>query len=150
MTLTLQEQLALDELMAAVPKPAAEPVDLLEGITGVSAETWKQRLFQVAQKKDSLELAFVEWAGRNPMDAAFVFLGAAAAAFYQAEKDENPKVQTYTDAFYYIATSASVGYADIFAVTQTGKAIAALVMIVGPSLAARVLDRPTRPTQPSS
>jgi 3-polyprenyl-4-hydroxybenzoate decarboxylase len=144
MTMTPQEQHALDELMAAVPKPAAGPIGLLEGITGASGQAWKERLLQVLHKKDSLELALVEWAGRNRMDAAFVFLGAAAAAFYQAEKDENPKIRTYVDAFYYIATCASVGYADIFAVTQTGKSIAALVMIVGPSLAARVLDRPTQ------
>ena len=45
-------------------------------------------------------------------------------------------------AFYYITTCASVGYADVFAVTQPGRAIAALVMIIGPALTNRVLDRP--------
>lgn len=149
MTLTPQEQQSLDELMAAVPKPTAGPIDLLEGITGVSAQAWRERLLQVLQKKDALELAFLQWAGHNHMDAAFAFLGAAAVAFFRAEKDENPKIRTYIDAFYYIATCASVGYADVFAVTQTGKSIAALVMIIGPSLAARVLDRPTAPAQRS-
>jgi hypothetical protein len=70
------------------------------------------------------------------------FLAASSAAFYAAEKDQNPRIKTYIDAFYYISTCASVGYADIFAATQTGRAIAALVMIVGPALAARSLDRP--------
>ena len=76
------------------------------------------------------------------MDAAFEFLGAAALAFYLAERGVNPKVETYVDAFYYIATCASVGYADIFAATQAGRAIAALVMVVGPALAAKALERP--------
>jgi hypothetical protein len=71
-------------------------------------------------------------------------LGGAALAFYQAEKGVNPKIETFTDAFYYISTCASVGYADIFAQTQTGKAIASFVMIIGPALAAKSLDRPGR------
>jgi hypothetical protein len=54
----------------------------------------------------------------------------------------NPKITSYVDAFYYIATCASVGYADIFAATQTGRAIAAMVMIVGPALTSRALDKP--------
>ena len=78
----------------------------------------------------------------NPLDAAVTFLAAASYAFYVAEKDVNPKIKTYIDAFYYISTCASVGYADIFAATQTGRAIAGLVMIVGPALTNRALDRP--------
>jgi hypothetical protein len=37
----------------------------------------------------------------------------------------------HIDAFY-ISICASVGYADIFAATQMGRATVALVMIVGP------------------
>ena len=69
-------------------------------------------------------------------------MGAAALAFFQAERGINPKINSYMDAYYYISTCASVGYADVFAVTQMGKAIAALVMTVGPALAAKALDRP--------
>ena len=43
--------------------------------------------------------------------------------FYWAESGANPSVQTYWDAVHYIATSLSVGYANIFPVTQAGKAI---------------------------
>lgn len=141
MTLSQLEVQALDELMSYVPAPTA-PVadDLLASITGVSSAEWKRRLLAMLAKKDALETEWVGWANRRPIDAAFTFLGSAALAFYQAEKEANPKIATYTDAFYYIATCASVGYADIFAVTQTGKAIAALVMIVGPSIAAKVLE----------
>ena len=76
------------------------------------------------------------------MDASLEILGVASWAFYEAEKDANPRVTSYVDAFYYISTCASVGYADIFAVTQAGRAIAALVMIVGPALTANSLNRP--------
>jgi hypothetical protein len=159
MTLSLEETRALDALIEAMPamraqqqavdsakSPVAELAsqaedgDLLAGLTGVPTSEWKARLMGLLSRKGELQTQFLRWAGGNPMDAAFVFLGTAAAAFYQAERTENPKIKTYTDAFYYIATCASVGYADIFAVTQSGKSIAALVMIVGPSLAARVLD----------
>jgi hypothetical protein len=76
-----------------------------------------------------------------PLDAVFEFLATASLAFYTTEKDANPKIKTYVDAFYYIATCASVGYADVFAVTQTGRSIASLVMIVGPALTSRSLER---------
>jgi hypothetical protein len=63
-----------------------------------------------------------------------------AAAFYWAEAGQNPAVRTYWDALHYIATSLSVGYANIFPVTAIGKAIGAVVMMVGPALSARALD----------
>jgi hypothetical protein len=142
MSLSPIQQQALDELFAQIAaRPAPEP-DLLAGLTGVSLEDWKRRLFNVVKTKDALELSFIDWVGRKPLDATLTFLGGAAMAFYRAERDVNPKIQSYTDAFYYISTCASVGYADIFAMTQTGKAIASLVMIVGPALAAKSLDRP--------
>lgn len=141
MALSQLESQALDELMAHMPAPSVPAADdLLASITGVSSTEWKRRLLMMLSKKDVLESEWVRWANRRPLDAAFTFLGSAALAFYQAEKDANPKVATYTDAFYYIATCASVGYADIFAVTQTGKAVAALVMIVGPSIASKILE----------
>jgi hypothetical protein len=64
----------------------------------------------------------------------------AAAIFYAAEEGENPGVKTYIDALHYIATSLSVGYANIFPVTQMGKLIGAVVQMVGPALSARALD----------
>ena len=64
----------------------------------------------------------------------------ASALFYWAEAAENPAVRTYWDALHYVATSLSVGYANIFPVTAMGKAIGAVVMMVGPALSARVLD----------
>lgn len=146
--LTPVQQQALDLLFTtsvtnSPPPPEAPPASgFLQTWLGISeaqlTETWQGLL----AKKDRLEGAFIDWAEQNPLDAVFSFLGTSAIAFYRAEKDVNPRINTYVDAFYYIATCASVGYADIFAVTQTGKAIAALVMVVGPALADRSINRP--------
>ena len=68
------------------------------------------------------------------------FVSTCAALFLLAEEGHNPQVKTYIDALHYIATSLSVGYANIFPVTQMGKAIGAVVMMVGPALSAKVLD----------
>jgi hypothetical protein len=64
----------------------------------------------------------------------------ASALFFAAEHGENPQVQTYWDAFHYIATSLSVGYANIFPTTPMGKLIGGVVMMVGPALSARALE----------
>jgi hypothetical protein len=69
------------------------------------------------------------------------FVCTAAALFFCAEEGRNPAVRTYFDALHYIATSLSVGYANIFPVTQAGKAIGAMVQMVGPALSAKALDR---------
>ena len=65
---------------------------------------------------------------------------AGAAAFFWAEAGHNDSVKTYWDALHYIATSLSVGYANIFPVTPLGKTIGALIMMVGPALSARALE----------
>lgn len=149
--LTTEQQEALDQLFKQVPNghgpgtavPGSSALsDLLEVWLGISGEQVQKYLDLLFQQRDTWEGRFLTWAEGNPMEAAFGFLGAAAAAFYAAERVENPKIKTYIDAFYYIATCASVGYADVFAVTQRGKAIAALVMVVGPGLADRALNRP--------
>ncbi|MCL4263230.1 MAG: hypothetical protein KJ069_08445 [Anaerolineae bacterium] len=149
--LTTEQQEALDQLFTQVPNGqgpgTAVPIpsflsDLLQTWLGVSGEQAQGYLTALLRQRDTWEGHFLNWAEGNPMEAAFGFLGAAAAAFYAAERVENPKIKTYIDAFYYIATCASVGYADVFAVTQRGKAIAALVMVVGPGLADRALNRP--------
>ncbi len=147
MTLTPEQQQALDQLFAHVPQPsngqsAPAPVDFLQTWFGVSGSELKAKLMALFDKKDAFESRLLDLVEHNPLDAAVTFLAAASYAFYVAEKDVNPKIKTYVDAFYYISTCASVGYADIFAATQTGRAIAGFVMIVGPALAARSLDRP--------
>jgi hypothetical protein len=139
MTLTREQALALEALLDRRPPNAAWLAWL--GLSERDLQTgWRALRAQAA----GLESAVVAWSERNPLEALFQFIAAAALAFYAAEKGANAKIQTYVDAFYYIGTCASVGYADIFAVTQTGRAVAALVMMVGPALAARALDRPAR------
>jgi hypothetical protein len=83
-----------------------------------------------------------EVARRDPMDANLGFVLGASALFYLAEKDQNPKVKTFFDALVYVTTCMSVGYADIFARTETGKLIGSIVMTVGPALSGTFLDPP--------
>lgn len=146
MALNSEQQQALDELFVHVPPSstgsgAAQP-DFLQTWFGVSGSDLKAKLLTLFDRKNEFESRLLDLVESNPLDAAVTFLAGASYAFYMAEKDVNPKVKTYVDSFYYISTCASVGYADIFAATQAGRAIAALVMIVGPALAARSLDRP--------
>jgi hypothetical protein len=147
MTLTPEQQQALDALFAYVPQPsngqrAPAQADFLQTWFGVSGGDLVAKLRALFDKKDAFESRLLDLVEHNPLDAAVTFLAGASYAFYLAEKDSNPRIKTYIDSFYYISTCASVGYADIFAATQTGRAIAAFVMIVGPALAARSLDRP--------
>ncbi len=141
MSLTPEQQQALNDLFAQVPRPDEQP-DALQTWFGISGKELKAKLLTQFDKKNEFEQRLLDLVESNPLDSAVMFLTASAAAFYQAEKGVNPKVKTYIDAFYYIATCASVGYADIFAATQAGRAVAGLVMIVGPALTNRALDRP--------
>jgi hypothetical protein len=152
MALNAAQQRALDALFAQVDAPvSAAPArngfgltQVLSMLSGLPEASITERVDAIGARMDAIELSFVDWAERRPLDAVMTVLGGAALAFYQAEKGVNPKIETFTDAFYYISTCASVGYADIFAQTQTGKAIASFVMIIGPALAAKSLDRPGR------
>lgn len=108
---------------------------------GISQDDLSGMLAGWLAPKKQIEQQFLTWTERNPLDAALEFLLASSWLFFLAEKETNPKVHTFIDAFYYIATCASVGYADIYATTQTGRGVASLVMIVGPALTNRALER---------
>jgi voltage-gated potassium channel len=90
----------------------------------------------------SLKKALREGVTRDPLDALVVTVLGGSFLFYLAEKDENPKVTTYLEALVYVSTCLSVGYADIFARTPAGRAIATAIMTVGPAMAAKALDPP--------
>ncbi|MCI0617109.1 ion channel [bacterium] len=92
-------------------------------------------------KGRKIEDRFLELMSRNPMEALLLFLIGGSMIFYNAERHINPKIRTYWDAFYFISTCASVGYADVFAQTQTGKIVSGILNTFGPSLTARLLDR---------
>jgi voltage-gated potassium channel len=96
---------------------------------------------------ETLKNALREGVARDPLDALVVTVLGGSFLFYMAEKDENPKVRTYWDALVYISTCLSVGYADIFARTQAGQAIATAIMTVGPAMAAKALDPPSAQAQ---
>ncbi len=147
MTLTPAQEQALDQLIdqmrQAQPEstPAPQP-DMLQTWLGVSQTDLREKIFALLGQRDEYEKRFLDWVNANPLEANVEFLGLASWAFYQAEKGANPKIKTYIDAFYYISTCASVGFADMFAATQTGRTIAAIVMMIGPSLTGRALNYP--------
>ena len=147
MALTHAQEQALDQLVAQMRQahsnaaPAPQP-DMLQTWLGISQADLRERIFALLGQKDEYEKRFLDWVNANPLEANVEFLGLAAWAFYQAEKGVNAKIQTYVDAFYYISTCASVGFADMFAVTQAGRTIAGIVMMIGPSLTGRALNYP--------
>ncbi len=143
MALTQEQEQALDQLLACIhPSQAQIKPDLLKAWLGISGGDIKTALLSLLSQKDSYERSLLDWVEKNPLDATLEFLGVTAWAFYQAEKGQNPKIKTYIDALYYITTCASVGYADIFAATQPGRAIASLVMTIGPAITNAALTRP--------
>ena len=88
------------------------------------------------------------FAKNDPLDSLAAVVLGGAYLFYLAEKGKNPKVRTFYDALLFISTCLSVGYADVFAQTNAGKAIASFVMTFGPSLSARALDAPEKTSAP--
>jgi voltage-gated potassium channel len=86
---------------------------------------------------------------QDPFDVTMVTVFGGAFLFYVAEKDHNPKVRSYFDALVFISTCLSVGYADVFARTPAGKAIAAAVMTVGPALSGAIFEEAKAPTGPA-
>ncbi|APR84633.1 Hypothetical protein A7982_09982 [Minicystis rosea] len=79
---------------------------------------------------------------RDPLDSLAATVLGGSYLFYLAEKGKNPKVASFWDALVFITTSLSVGYDDVFARTDAGKAIASFVMTFGPTLSSRALDAP--------
>jgi len=106
---------------------------LLLGVgSGKPPEQWLQSAHGYLRDKQA----------EDPMNAVVSTVLLGAAAFYAAERGVNPKVTSYYDALVYVSTNLSVGYSDIFAKTEAGKAIASALMTYGPALAARVFDQP--------
>lgn len=89
-----------------------------------------------------LKTALREAVANDPLDALVVTVLGGSFLFYLAEKDENPKCQTFWDALVYVSTCMSVGYADVFARTDAGKAIATAIMSIGPAMTGMALEAP--------
>lgn len=83
-----------------------------------------------------------------PIDELSALVTWSAALFYWADNGVNDGVKDYWDALHYIATSLSVGYANIFPVTPLGKTVGSIVQMVGPALSARALDGNDPPAEP--
>lgn len=116
--------------------------DLFYVFTGISGSRITAALNEAINKRGDLHTRLAGQLARYPIESLTGFLLSASVAFYLAERGVNPKIQTFVDALYYISTCMSVGYADVFAQTQTGKLIATLVMTLGPALTGSALDPP--------
>lgn len=79
---------------------------------------------------------------KDPLDALAVTVGGGALLFWIVERDVNPRCRTYEDALVFASTCLSVGYAQTFAMTREGKAIATVLMTIGPAMAAAALNPP--------
>ncbi|WP_437934307.1 hypothetical protein [Sorangium sp. So ce341] len=91
---------------------------------------------------DGMKQRFRSAMTRDPLDALAVMLVGCSTLFYQAEHGENPRCASFLDALLFVSTCVSGGYADRFAQTAAGKAIASFAMTMGPSLAASALVAP--------
>jgi voltage-gated potassium channel len=92
-----------------------------------------------------LKRSLREAVARDPIDALAVTVLGGAYFFYLAEKGHNEKVKTYWDALVFVSTSLSVGYADIFARTPSGQAIATALNTFGPAISGAALEAPATP-----
>lgn len=145
MSLSPAQQQALEELVSYLPRENPVQPDWMKSWLGLSQEDLKSTLQALRTVKDGYEEKFLDWIESRPLDSTLELIAIASWTYYQVEKGINPKVNTYIDAFYYISTCASVGYADVFPSTQIGRAIASLVMIVGPPITSQALARPKQP-----
>ncbi|MBA3540459.1 MAG: hypothetical protein H0T79_12685 [Deltaproteobacteria bacterium] len=90
----------------------------------------------------SLKSDLRRWAKEDPIDALFATVVGGGLAFYLAEHERNPACANPWDAILYMSTCLSVGYDNLFPVTSTGHALAALVQAFGPALSERAFDEP--------
>ncbi len=123
--------------------------DLLYTFTGLSSPQLVSTVSTLLNKRHNLQSQLVEGLTRHPPESLVGFTLSTTAAFYLAERATNPQVNSYIDALYYISTCLTVGYADLFPVTQQGRFIASFVMTFGPALTNNTLDPPGR-ERPSS
>ncbi len=79
---------------------------------------------------------------KDPLDSLAAVVLGGSYLFYLAEKGRNPKVESFWDALTFVTTCLSVGYDDVFARTDSGKAIASFVMTFGPALSSAALEPP--------
>jgi hypothetical protein len=94
-----------------------------------------------------------DWAAKlaeKPAQNTVALVALASAVFYAAERGRNPRVRDVYDALIYCTTNLSVGYSDIFARTPIGKIVGSVLMVLGPSMAAKATDGPTAASSATS
>lgn len=103
--------------------------------------------FPFAGELDAVADLYHQWKNRlldaaadHPLETLVTVVVGSAWLLYQAEHEVNDGFRTYDDALYYVSTCLSVGYANVFPKTQVGKFVAAMVMMIGPSLSSWVVE----------
>jgi len=124
--------------------PTTKPVDLdgaaLSALGQIARGLLAQKGGDLAW--GTLKRGFREGLTRDPLDSLAATVLGGSYLFYLAEKGKNPKVESFWDALTFITTCLSVGYDDVFARTDAGKAITSFVMTFGPALSGAALDPP--------
>ncbi|HTJ84655.1 MAG TPA: potassium channel family protein [Polyangiaceae bacterium] len=95
-----------------------------------------------ADQAGDLKTKLRETLNADPIGSVLGTVLIGSLLFFEAEKNENPKVKTFADALVFVSTSMSVGYSDIFPKTDKGKLIATALQTFGPALSAQALDAP--------
>lgn len=89
---------------------------------------YSKKYLKFQRRKNSVEILFVA----RVVFTILVILYVSAAALYEVEKDVNPGIANYDDAFYFtLITVTTVGYGDIFPMTEAGRVVTALVILSG-------------------
>jgi hypothetical protein len=83
--------------------------------------------------QDAIEKLPARRLSDDPFTRMIGSIFAGAALFYQAERGRNPKVKSYADALVHVASCASVGYGDRYAVTPVGRIIGSAVTSIIPA-----------------
>jgi hypothetical protein len=103
----------------------------LAALSNLNRTDWKGLFLILAQRgRQAMET--------RPLASLAALVAGGAALFYLAERGKNDKVRHIWDAVDFVATSASVGYSNIFPTTPLGRVVGSVLFLVGPSLASRV------------
>ncbi|MCH8683865.1 potassium channel family protein [Pedomonas mirosovicensis] len=77
-----------------------------------------------------------------------IFVFVASALVYEAQADQNPAINTFSDALYFtVTTLTTTGFGDVTLVGESGRLISVVIMIVGISLFVKLAQSIVRPSK---
>jgi hypothetical protein len=87
---------------------------------------------------EGLKQRLVHYAAQNPIDSMVATTLGGSLLFYLAERESNPRVKSFTDAFWAVSSCLAAVSDAGGATTPAGKALLGGVMGIGPGLQALV------------